>query len=400
MRRDARGSGGVRSIALLGATGSIGRSTLDVVASFPDRFRVVALAAGRRLDPLAEAVRRFRPELVSVEREEDVAAFRGLVPEYRGEIAWGEAGLDACAEWGSADTVVAGLVGAVGLSSAHAALKAGKRLALANKETMVVAGEMMARAAADSGAEILPVDSEHSAIHQALRSGRAGEVEKLVLTGSGGPFRTRDLATFDAITIEDALAHPTWKMGPKITIDSATMMNKGLEIIEARFLFDVPPERIGVVLHPQSLVHSMVEFRDGSVVAQMAVNDMRFPILYALAHPERLPAPPSYGRLSLAGARLEFGDVDPRRYPAVALAREALEEGGAAPAILNAGNEIAVEAFLAGKIPFLRIVPVVVETRSAMGSRPAPATVAEARAVDAEARRTARESAARIGVRA
>jgi 1-deoxy-D-xylulose-5-phosphate reductoisomerase len=384
----------VRSIALLGATGSIGRSTLDVVASFPERFRIVALAAGRKIDALADSVRRFRPEIVSVEREDDVAALGALVPDFRGEFAWGPAGLDACASWESADTVVAALVGAVGLSSAHAALRAGKRLALANKETMVVAGEMMARAAAESGAEILPIDSEHSAIHQALRSGRAGEVERLVLTGSGGPFRTRDLSTFSEITIEDALAHPTWKMGPKITIDSATMMNKGLEIIEARFLFDVPPERIAVVLHPQSLVHSMVEFRDGSIVAQMAVNDMRLPILYALAYPERLPAPPPFRRLSLSGARLDFGDVDPLKYPAVAVAREALEEGGAAPAVLNAANEIAVEAFLAGKIPFLRIVPVVVETRSAMGSRPAPASVAEAREIDAEARRVARDRAA------
>jgi 1-deoxy-D-xylulose-5-phosphate reductoisomerase len=391
----------VRSIALLGATGSIGRSTLDVVASFPERFRIVALAAGRKIDALADSVRRFRPEIVSVEREDDVAALGALVPDFRGEFAWGPAGLDACASWESADTVVAALVGAVGLSSAHAALRAGKRLALANKETMVVAGEMMARAAAESGAEILPIDSEHSAIHQALRSGRAGEVERLVLTGSGGPFRTRDLSTFSEITIEDALAHPTWKMGPKITIDSATMMNKGLEIIEARFLFDVPPERIAVVLHPQSLVHSMVEFRDGSIVAQMAVNDMRFPILYALAYPERLPAPPPFRRLSLSGARLDFSDVDPLKYPAVAVAREALEEGGAAPAVLNAANEIAVEAFLAGKIPFLRIVPVVVETRSAMGSRPAPASVAEAREIDAEARRVARDRVAQAaGARA
>ncbi|HET7452256.1 MAG TPA: 1-deoxy-D-xylulose-5-phosphate reductoisomerase [Thermoanaerobaculia bacterium] len=388
----------MRSIALLGATGSIGHSTLDVVASFPDEFRIVALAAGRKLEPLAEAVRRFRPEIVSVEREEDVPALRSLLSGWRGEIVWGGAGLDACATWSGADTVVGGLVGAVGLSSAHAALVAGKRLALANKETMVVAGEMMARAASASGAEILPVDSEHSAIHQALRAGAPAEVERLVLTGSGGPFRSRDLSTFDSITIEDALAHPTWKMGPKITIDSATMMNKGLEIIEAHFLFGVPAARIGVLVHPQSLVHSMVEFRDGSIVAQMAVNDMRFPILYALAYPERPRAP--FGRLDLAGARLEFAEIDPRRYPAVALAREALEEKGAAPAILNAANEVAVEAFLAGKIPFLRIVPVVVETRAAMGSRRAPASVAEAAEIDAEARRIARERAARAEARA
>ena len=384
----------MKSIALLGATGSIGRSTLDVVAAFPDEYRIAALSAGRRIEALAEIVRRVAPEIVSVEREEDVERLRALLPGYRGEIAWGAAGLDACATWPSVGTVVAGLVGAVGLSSAHAALRAGKRLALANKETMVVAGEMMAQAAAESGAEIVPVDSEHSAIHQALRAGSAAEVERIVLTGSGGPFRTRDLSTFGSITIEDALAHPTWKMGPKITIDSATMMNKGLEIIEARFLFDVAPSRIGVLIHPQSLVHSMVEFRDGSVVAQMAVNDMRLPILYALAFPRRAPSP--FGRLSLAGTRLAFDEVEPARYPAIALAREALEEGGAAPAVLNAANEIAVEAFLAGKIPFLRIVPVVVETRSAIGSRPAPETVEAARAIDAEARAVARDRVERM----
>jgi 1-deoxy-D-xylulose-5-phosphate reductoisomerase len=391
--------GDMKAIALLGATGSIGRSTLDVVAAFPRRYRIVALAAGRRIEELAEIAARVSPEIVCVEREEDVARLAELLPGFRGEIAWGAEGLDACATWPSVDTVVAGLVGAVGLSSAHAALKAGKRLALANKETMVVAGEMMARAAAESGAEIVPVDSEHCAIHQALRAGSSAEVERIVLTGSGGPFRTRDLSTFGSITIDDALAHPTWKMGPKITIDSATMMNKGLEIIEARFLFDVEPARIGVLIHPQSLVHSMVEFRDGSMVGQMAVNDMRLPILYALAFPRRPPSP--FGRLALAGARFEFEEVDPRRYPAVAVAREALEEGGAAPAVLNAANEIAVEAFLGGKIPFARIVPVVVETRSEFGSRRAPESVEEARAIDAEARAVASRGVTRMaGARA
>lgn len=383
----------MRSIAVLGATGSIGRSTLDVVAEFPNAFRIVALAA-RRVDALAEAVRRFSPEIVSVERDEDRAALLALVPGFRGEIVSGAKGLDACAAWPAADTVVAGLVGAAGLGSAHAALRAGKRLALANKETMVVAGEMMARTARESGAEIIPVDSEHSAIHQAMRAGSAAEVERVVLTGSGGPFRTRDLGTFASITIEDALAHPTWKMGPKITIDSATMMNKGLEIIEASFLFDLSASRIGVLIHPQSLVHSMVEFRDGSIVAQMALNDMRFPILYALSYPERPAAP--FGRLSLAGRTLAFEEPDARRYPAITLAREALEEGGAAPAILNAANEIAVEAFLAGKIRFTRIVPVVVETRNSIGSRPAPKTVAEAKEIDADARRIAGDRVARL----
>ena len=263
---------------------------------------------------------------------------------------------------------------------------------------MVVAGELMSRTAREHGAEIVPIDSEHSAIHQALRAGNSSEVRRLILTGSGGPFRTRPLDTFGEIAIEDALRHPTWKMGPKITIDSATMMNKGLEILEAHFLFGVEPSAIDVLIHPQSIIHSMVEYCDGSVVAQMARNDMRFPILYALAYPERLPNP--FGELSLSGARLEFAEVEPERYPAVGLAREALAEGGAAPAVLNAANEVAVEAFLSGKIRFPSIVRIVAETRSAFGRRAAPASVAEAEEIDRQARETARQLAFRLsGVR-
>jgi 1-deoxy-D-xylulose-5-phosphate reductoisomerase len=384
----------VRSISILGATGSIGTSTLDVVGSLPGRFRVAAMAAGRRIEPFAAQVRRFSPEIVSVAREQDVPLLRELVPGFPGEILHGAEGLIACATAPEADTVVAGLVGAVGLASAHAAVCAGKRLALANKETMVVAGEMMSRAARESGAEIVPIDSEHSAIFQALRSGRPGEVRRLILTGSGGPFRERDLDTFADVTVEEALRHPTWKMGPKITIDSATMMNKGLEILEAHFLFGVAASKIDVLVHPQSIVHSMVEFCDGSIVAQMGRNDMRFPILYALSHPERLENP--FGALELSGARLEFGEVDPARYPAVGLAREALEEGGAAPAVLNAANEVAVETFLSGKIRFPGIVRTVAETRSAFGPRKAPQTVAEAADIDARARQIAREQVARL----
>ena len=388
----------MKSISLLGSTGSIGVSTLDVAASLPERFRVVAMAAGRNLDLLSRQVAGFSPRLVSVERQEDVAALRDRLPSFRGDILFGEEGLEACATFPEADTVVAGLVGAVGLSSAHAALRAGKRLALANKETMVVAGELMARTARENNAEILPIDSEHSAIHQALRSGSPSEVRRLILTGSGGPFRTRSLETFDDISIEDALRHPTWKMGPKITVDSATMMNKGLEILEAHFLFGVAPSAIDVLLHPQSLIHSMVEFRDGSIVAQMARNDMRFPILYALAFPERLANP--FGELSLTGTNLEFSEADPARYPAIGLARKALEEGGAAPAVLNAANEIAVAAFLSGKIRFPSIVRIVAETRAVFGRRRAPESVAEAREIDRRARETAREITARFsGVR-
>jgi 1-deoxy-D-xylulose-5-phosphate reductoisomerase len=384
----------VRTLSVLGATGSIGVSTLDVVSALPDQFRITAMAAGRNVGRFAEQIERFAPRLVSVEREEDAVALRKRLPSFRGEILFGRAGLDACAVFSESDTVVAGLVGAVGLASAHAALAAGKRLALANKETMVIAGELMARTAREHGAEIVPIDSEHSAIHQALRAGAPPEVRRLILTGSGGPFRARPLETFDDITIEEALKHPTWKMGPKITIDSATMMNKGLEILEAHFLFGVAPSSIDVLIHPQSLVHSMVEFRDGSIVAQMARNDMRFPILYALAYPERVANP--FGELPLSGSTLEFFDVDAARYPAVGLAREALEEGGAAPAVLNAGNEIAVAAFLSGKIRFPSIVRVVAETRSAFGSRRAPESVAEAEEIDRGARETASELVTRL----
>jgi 1-deoxy-D-xylulose-5-phosphate reductoisomerase len=379
----------VRSISLLGSTGSIGVSTLDVVAAFPGKFRIVAMAAGRRVEEFSEQIRKFPPLVVSVEREEDADRLRELLPSYRGKVLSGAGGLEACATLPEADTVVAALVGAVGLSSAYAAVKAGKRLALANKETMVVAGELISRTAEETGAEIIPIDSEHSAIHQALRAGKSAEVKKLILTGSGGPFRKRPLESFDEITVEEALRHPTWKMGPKITIDSATMMNKGLEILEAHFLFGIAPEKIDVLLHPQSLIHSMVEFVDGSLVAQLSRNDMKFPIAYALSYPDRFANP--FGELPLAGRILEFEEADARRYPAILLAREALTEGGAAPAVLNAANEIAVAAFLDGKIPFLAIVRTVADTRAAFGRRNSPQSVEEAREIDGEARRLAAE---------
>jgi 1-deoxy-D-xylulose-5-phosphate reductoisomerase len=375
-----------RAITVLGSTGSIGRTALDVIGSFPDRLRVAALAAGRSLQKLAAQVERHSPALVSIEREEDIPALRSLLPPgFSGRIVAGPSGLEEAASLPEADVVLAGLVGAVGLRSAHAALAAGKRLALANKEALVVAGELMVRTARASGAEILPVDSEHSAVHQAIRSGRPEEVHRIVLTGSGGPLRQRELSTFSTVTVEEALAHPTWKMGPKISIDSATMMNKGLEVIEAHFLFGVAPSKIDVVLHPQSVIHSFVEFVDGSLVAQIARNDMRFPILYALSYPERLPNP--FGRLDLVEiGRLEFQDVDPRRYPALSVARAALEAGGGMPAVVNAANEVAVEAFLEGKISFPDIVAVVSETAAAHGRVPAPATVDEAEEIDREAR--------------
>jgi 1-deoxy-D-xylulose-5-phosphate reductoisomerase len=379
----------MRSLSILGSTGSIGRSSLDVVAAMPDRFRVVALAAGRSIEKLAEQAAQFRPKLVSIERAEDVPRLERLLPAGLGcRIVSGMEGLDEAACHPDADTVVGGLVGALGLRSAHASVRAGKRLALANKETLVVAGELILAEAKKSGAELIPVDSEHSAIHQALRSGAPGEARRLVLTASGGPFREQRLETFDAITVEDALAHPTWKMGPKITIDSATMMNKGLEVIEAHFLFGLPGERIDVVIHPQSLIHSFVEFVDGSLVAQLAKNDMKFPIVYALSFPERLPN--DFGRLDLVAlSRLDFFDVDPRRYPALGLARQALDSGGAMPAVLNAGNEIAVAAFLEGRISFTDIVSVVSGTMESTGRKAAPASLEEAQDADRAAREVA-----------
>jgi 1-deoxy-D-xylulose-5-phosphate reductoisomerase len=386
----------MKSISVLGSTGSIGRSALDVIEAFPGAFRVVALAAGRSVEKLAPQIVRHHPELVSVSESEDARKLKSLLPAGLAvRIATGSAGLDEVAAYEKADTVVGGLVGALGLRSAYAAVKAGKRLALANKETLVVAGRLILEEARSSGAEILPVDSEHSAIHQALRCGRPAEVGRLVLTASGGPFRERDLSTFDAITVADALAHPTWKMGPKITIDSATMMNKGLEIIEAHFLFGLPSEQIGVVIHPQSIIHSFVEFVDGSLVAQLARNDMKFPIVYALSYPDRLPN--SFGRLDLVAAGpLEFFEVEAARYPAVDLARAALSQGGGMPAIVNAANETSVEAFLAGKISFPDIVAVVSETASAVGAVAAPRTLEEAEEVDRIGRTRAREIIDRV----
>jgi len=375
----------VKGIAVLGSTGSIGVSTLDVIASFPDRFEVVALAAGRQTGRLSEQIRTHRPRLVSVATSEAADQLRLEFP-YEPRITWGPEGLIDVATEPGASVVVGGLVGAVGLPSCAAALRAGKTLALANKETLVVAGDAMRREAAATGARILPVDSEHNAIHQALRGGTAGEVSRIILTASGGPFRTRSLKTFDRITVEDALAHPTWKMGPKITVDSATMMNKGLEVIEAHHLFDLSPDQIDVVIHPQSTVHSMVEFVDGSVLAQLSINDMRFPILYALAWPDRLATP--FGRLDWSKTRaLEFSPVERERFPAVGLARAALSSGGSAPAVLNAANELAVAAFLGGRLSFLGITSLVSEVLEVHLAHPGKAdTVEEALSWDRWAR--------------
>jgi 1-deoxy-D-xylulose-5-phosphate reductoisomerase len=344
----------MRNIAILGSTGSVGRSTLAVVDAFPDAVRVVGLAAGGNLDLLAEQIERYGPELVSVRDPGDVGALRARLTR-RVEIV---CDASAVASMPSANVVIAAIVGAAGIPPVHAALMAGKRVGIANKEVLVAAGDVMTRAAAASGGEILPVDSEHNAVHQALRCGEHSEVQRIILTASGGPFLRRDPKTFGAVTIADALAHPTWKMGNKISIDSATMMNKGLEVIEAHHLFAMPAERIDILIHPQSIVHSMVEYIDGSIMAQLSTTDMKFPIQYALLYPERVTAP--FARLDLAKIRtLDFSEVDARRYPAVGLAYAACRAGGSMPAVLNAANEVAVERFLAGELPFTGIVEVV-----------------------------------------
>jgi 1-deoxy-D-xylulose-5-phosphate reductoisomerase len=345
-------------IALLGSTGSVGASVLRVVRQHPERLRVVALGAyGSDPDKLVRQVEELRPELVGVA---DPAAARQVARQVPAgvEVVPGDEGLMAVARHPGARRVVAAMVGAAGLRPAWAAVEAGNDLALANKECLVVAGRLLMALAARHGVAILPVDSEHAALHQALRGGRADEVSRLALTASGGPFWRRPAETFATITPSEALAHPTWKMGAKITVDSATMMNKGLELIEASHLFAVAPERIEVVIHPQSIVHSFVEFHDGTWLAQLSANDMVFPVQYALAWPERWSN--DFPRLSLAAlGKLELHPVDGAKFPTIELARAALLAGDSAPAVLNGANEVAVGAFLAGATSFPAIAATV-----------------------------------------
>jgi len=347
-----------RRIALLGSTGSIGESTLQVIRHHPERLRIEALAAlGSKLDRLEQQVREFRPRLVAVRDPLRATELQDRVGKET-KVVSGEGGLLQAARLDSVDLVVAAVVGAAGLPATYAALEAGKDVALANKESLVVAGRLLKEVARATGAQLLPIDSEHVALHQSLRSGHPTEVHRLMLTASGGPFRTRDITTWGEIGPEEALRHPTWKMGAKISIDSATLMNKGLELIEAHHLFEVPPDRIEVVIHPQSIVHSLVEYRDGSWLAQMSVNDMIFPIQYALSYPDRWEN--EFERLEPHQlGRLEFEPVDSQRFPSVDLARETLAMGDSAPAVLNAANEVAVHAFLEGQIPFPAIVSTV-----------------------------------------
>ena len=352
IRQTGEGATDVKRLAILGSTGSIGVSTLDIVARFPDRFEVTALAAGKNLTRLGEQIRAFQPGLVSVAREDDVPALCRAAPDYGGAVVWGADGLHDVATHAPADLVVAALVGALGLPPTLAAIRAGKDVALANKEALVVSGELMTREAAGRGVRLLPVDSEHNAVFQALHGHRRADVKRIILTASGGPFLHRPADDFVGIRVADALQHPTWKMGDKITIDSATLMNKGLEVIEARWLFDLPAAQVSVMVHPQSIVHSMVEYVDGSMLAQLGIPDMRVPISYVLAYPERLPLealPP----LNLAeAARLEFLEPDFDKFPCLGLAYTALERGGTCPAVLNAANEVTVGRFLAGRLAF------------------------------------------------
>jgi len=342
----------MKRLAILGSTGSIGEQTLDLVAAHPNRFQVVSLSAGRRVERLIEQARLFKPQVVSVVDPAEVPAIQSALGT-EVEVVSADSGLIAVATR-PADLVVAGLVGAVGLQPVLAAIRAGRSIGLANKEVMVMAGAMVRREAEANGVDIIPIDSEHSAIFQCLVGSRANEIERLILTCSGGPFRTWSHAQIEKATVEQALAHPNWSMGDKISIDSATLMNKGLEVIEARWLFDMSPEQVDVVVHPQSIVHSLVEFVDSSVIAQLGLPDMQVPIAVALAHPERLPL--DLPRLDLAAiSRLDFGVPDTKRFPCLELAYTALAGDEAAPAVLNAANEVAVAAFLEGGIAFPRV---------------------------------------------
>jgi len=345
----------MKTISILGSTGSVGVTTLDVVSRFPDRFRVVAMAAGRNLELLVDQIMRFHPELVSVANADVAAALRTRIGGGKIEIVHGVEGASEVATHPQAELVMSALVGALGLRPTLAAIHAGKDIAFANKEVLVIAGELVTQAVREKGVRLLPVDSEHNAIFQCLEGrGREG-LKRIILTASGGPFRELPQERFESITIEQALNHPTWRMGSKITIDSATLMNKGLEVIEARWLFGLQPGQISVVIHPQSVIHSMVEMIDGSIIAEMAVPDMAIPVAFALAYPERLPMP-HLKPLSLAEcSKLTFEEPDFGRFRCLGLAFEALKAGSTMPACLNAANEELVAGFLEGRARFVDI---------------------------------------------
>jgi 1-deoxy-D-xylulose-5-phosphate reductoisomerase len=407
-----------KTLSILGSTGSIGRQTLSVVEAQPGHLKVVALAGGSNLDVLLPQILRHRPEVVSVANEQLADELARRLREANHSplpaIHHGREGMLAVGTHPAADIVLSAAVGVVGLEATYEAVKLGRTVALSNKEVLVAAGELVMAAAAQSGKELLPVDSEHNAVHQCLRAGRrssqakndddAGhshaatalypEVRRIVLTASGGPFRKTPLAQLAHVTVEQALAHPNWKMGNRITIDSATMMNKGFEIIEAHWLFGLRPDQIDVIIHPQSTVHSFVEFVDGSVLAQLAPPDMRMPIQYALTYPARLTSEQvalNWSKLR----RLDFQKASTRRFPCLRLAREALKKGGAFPCALNAADEVAVAAFLDRRLPFLGI-PEVIEAVLARTPRTRFSSIDDVLAADAEARRLASDAVASL----
>ena len=351
----------MKKLSILGSTGSIGVNALDIVAQHPDKFQVVALAGGVNLEKMKEQILRFRPELVSLMDPESARRLRESLPGKRTRFLSGMEGLVAVATHPEAEMVLSALAGSVGLLPTLAAVRAKKSLAIANKEPLVMAGEILFHEIRENGVQILPVDSEHSAIFQALAGHRPEDIKRLILTASGGPFLNTPLENLVTVTPQQALHHPQWRMGKKVTIDSASLMNKGLEVIEAHWLFGVPASQIEVLIHPQSIVHSMVEYIDGSVVAQMSIPDMRGPIAYALAYPERLGLQlPSLNFLEIGN--LTFLPVDGERFPALGLAYRALHQGGTMPAVLNAANEVAVESFLQGRLGFLQIPRLIGQT--------------------------------------
>jgi len=384
----------IRNLTILGATGTIGVNTLDVVARHPDRFRVMALTGQNQIDKLAEQCRRFHPRYAVLLDADKARALRQALAGQNTEVLHGIEALEFVAALPEVDSVMAAIVGAAGLRPALAAAKAGKRVLLANKETLVMAGRFFMQAVREHGATLLPIDSEHNAVFQSLPAGYAGDpaahgVRRILLTASGGPFRGRAIETLKDITPEEAVAHPNWVMGKKISVDSATMMNKGLEVIEARWLFDARPEQIEVLIHPQSIIHSMVEYLDGSVLAQLSNPDMRTPIAHSLAYPERLEAGVNWLDLAKIGS-LSFEAPDLRRFPCLGLAYQALAAGGAATAILNAANEEAVAAFLERRIPYLAIAATLDQVLQKLAGEKADC-LDDLLAADAAARQAARE---------
>jgi 1-deoxy-D-xylulose-5-phosphate reductoisomerase len=380
----------MKKIAILGSTGSIGTSTLKIVEAYPESFEVVSLAAGNNLDLVTEQCVRWRPKLVSVGTAEAAGQLRERLKQggVQAKVVHGTEGTVEVATLPEVDFVVSAIVGVGGLKATYEAVKAGKWIGLANKETMVAAGELVTAEARKQGKPILPIDSEHNAIHQAMRGGRLHEVEKVWLTASGGPFLHTPKEDFDGITVEQALNHPTWKMGRRITIDSATLMNKGFEVIEACRLFDMPPSKVDVIVHPQSTIHSMVEFVDGSLLAQLSVTDMRLPILYAMTFPDRVPSNLRFPVLDLK--RLDFYPPDFAKFPCLSLAYEAAEQGGTKSVSLNAADEVAVAAFLEGGIPFNEIPATI---RHVLDETPLahPESIEEVLTADAAARELARK---------